>query len=45
MGLTNQTFTIPGNANFLANDQFTGNSRNIQLITAGINYKFGGWGY
>ena len=43
VGLTNQTFTIPATSANLPNDQFTGNSRNIQLITAGINYKFGGW--
>ena len=49
IGLTNQTFTVPVTASStavgLANDQFTGNSRNIQMVTAGINYKFGGWGW
>ena len=24
-------------------DQFTGSGRNIQIITAGLNYEFGGW--
>ena len=43
VGVSNQTFTIPATSANLPNDQFTGNSRNIQLITAGINYKFGGW--
>jgi opacity protein-like surface antigen len=44
VGLTNQTFTlVNGGGGLPAGDQFTGNSRNIQLITAGINYKFGGW--
>ncbi len=42
IGLTNQTFTIPA-GNTLAGDQFTFNNRNIQMFTAGINYKFGGW--
>jgi outer membrane immunogenic protein len=40
----NQTFTVPVSAGGLpAGDQFTGNTRNIQLVNAGINYKFGGW--
>ena len=30
---------------FTATDQFTFNNRNIQMVTAGINYKFGGWGW
>jgi outer membrane immunogenic protein len=46
VGLTNQTFTVPSTASSgaagLANDQFTGQKRNIQMVTAGINYKFGG---
>jgi len=30
-------------ANFLSfpSDPFTGNNRNIQMVTLGINYKFG----
>jgi outer membrane immunogenic protein len=43
VGLTNQSFTVPATAPALAGDVFTGNSRNIQLLTAGINYKFGPW--
>jgi hypothetical protein len=40
----NQTFTLPTSAGGLpAGDQFTGTTRNIQLVNAGINYKFGGW--
>jgi len=40
----NQSFSIPTSAGGLpAVDQFTGNTRNIQLVNAGINYKFGGW--
>ena len=46
VGLTNQTFTIPaGGRRHLPVDQFTFNNRNIQMVTAGINYKFGGWGW
>ena len=40
----NQTFTVPTSAGGLpAGDQFIGNTRNIQLVNAGLNYKFGGW--
>jgi outer membrane immunogenic protein len=50
IGLTNQTFTVvpgipataPGTVAIPAGDQFTFNNRNIQMVTAGINYKFGG---
>jgi outer membrane immunogenic protein len=45
IGLTSQTLTVPpglGSVGGLpVGDQFTGNSRNIQMIVAGINYKFG----
>jgi outer membrane immunogenic protein len=40
IGLTNQTFTCAACA---TGDQFTFNNRNINMVTAGINYKFGGW--
>ena len=40
----NQSFSMPTSSGGLpAGDQFTGNTRNIQLLNAGINYKFGGW--
>jgi outer membrane immunogenic protein len=40
----NQSFTLPASAGGLpAGDQFNGNTRNIQLVNVGINYKFGGW--
>jgi outer membrane immunogenic protein len=40
----NQSFALPTLAGGLpASDQFTGNTRSIQLVSAGINYKFGGW--
>ena len=36
----NQTFTLPTPAGGLpTSDQFTGNTRNIQLVNAGLNYK------
>ena len=44
IGLTNQTFTVPaGTAGFNLADQFTFNNRNINMVTAGINYRFN-WG-
>jgi outer membrane immunogenic protein len=40
----NQSFSIPTSAGGLpAGDQFTGNTRSIQLVNVGINYKFGDW--
>jgi outer membrane immunogenic protein len=44
VGLTNQILTLTnGGGGLPAGEQFTGSGRNVQLITAGINYKFGGW--
>jgi outer membrane immunogenic protein len=43
IGLNNQTFVVPGGAAPFG-PTFTGNNRNIQLVTTGINYKFG-WGW
>ncbi len=44
VGLNSQSFTVPATAPAnIAGDVFTGNNRNIQLFTAGINYKFGPW--
>jgi outer membrane immunogenic protein len=43
VGLSNQTFTVaPGPAPF-GGDTINSNNRNIQLLTVGLNYKFGGW--
>jgi outer membrane immunogenic protein len=43
IGLSNQTFTVgPGPAPF-GGDTINTNNRNIQLLTVGLNYKFGGW--
>jgi len=43
IGLTSQTFTVPAGAGgvFATADQFSGSNRYIQMVTAGINYKFG----
>jgi outer membrane immunogenic protein len=44
VGLNNPNFTIPRSAGGLpAGDQFIGNNRFIQLVNAGVNYRFGGW--
>jgi outer membrane immunogenic protein len=40
VGLNSQTITVPPNATFRAGDSFTGSNRSIQMITAGLNYKF-----
>jgi outer membrane immunogenic protein len=41
IGLTNQTYTVTGGP--FNGDSINTNNRNIQLLTAGLNYKFGGW--
>ena len=44
IGLNSQNFTVPATApGAIAGDVFTGNDRRVQLLTAGINYKFGPW--
>ena len=44
IGLQNQTVTVaPGG--FFGGDTININNRNISLLTAGLNYKFGGWRY
>jgi outer membrane immunogenic protein len=44
IGLQNQSVTVAGGGPF-AGDTINFNNRNISLLTAGINYRFGGWGY
>jgi outer membrane immunogenic protein len=45
IGLQNQTFTVASTAPVFAGDSIGTSSRSIQLVTAGLNYKFGyGWG-
>jgi outer membrane immunogenic protein len=44
IGLNNQTYTVaalPGNV--FSGDTVNSTSRNIQIVTAGVNYKFGWW--
>ena len=41
--LQNQSFTVSGTA--FGTDTITVNNRSINLFTAALNYKFGGWGY
>ena len=41
VGLNNQTFVVPAAAPALAGDVISTNNRNFQMVTAGINYKFG----
>jgi len=42
VGLSNQTLTLPTSVGGLpAGDQFSGNGRTIQMVNAGIDYKFG----
>ena len=44
IGLNSQNFTVPATApGAIAGDVFTGNDRRVQMLTAGINYKFGPW--
>jgi outer membrane immunogenic protein len=44
IGLQNQSLTVAGGGPF-AGDTINFNNRNISLLTAGLNYRFGGWGY
>jgi outer membrane immunogenic protein len=45
VGLTNQTYTVAPTGGVFAGDSISASSRSIQLVTAGLNYKFGyGWG-
>jgi len=44
IGLQNQSFVVPAGApGAFSGDTFTGASRNIMMLTTGINYKFGAW--
>ena len=45
MRLNNATYTVSGAASngVFANDVITSNNRQINLITVGLNYKFGPW--
>jgi opacity protein-like surface antigen len=41
--LQNQTFTVSGTA--FGTDTITVTNRSINMFTAAVNYKLGGWGY
>ena len=47
IGLQNQSITVPGTAGpgsaAFNGDTLNFNNRNISMLTAGLNYKFGGW--
>ena len=43
IGLTNMNVTVPASSTILPGDTFTGSNRSIQMVTLGLNYKFGGW--
>lgn len=44
IGLTNaKTFTVSPGPTIFGGDVITYNYRNISIVTAGVNYKFGGW--
>jgi outer membrane immunogenic protein len=43
IGLQNQSITVVNPGSPFNGDTINFNNRNISLITAGLNYKFGGW--
>jgi outer membrane immunogenic protein len=43
LGLEDRTFTVPGGSPFFPGDAFTRGDRNVQMVKAGINYRFN-WG-
>jgi outer membrane immunogenic protein len=47
LGLEDRTFTVPAGSPFFPGDIFTRGNRNVQMVKAGINYRFnwGGYGY
>jgi outer membrane immunogenic protein len=45
IGLQNQSLTVPATGGPFSGDTINFNNRNISLLTVGVNYKFGGWGY
>jgi outer membrane immunogenic protein len=45
IGLQNRSITVANNGSAFAGDTINFNNRNISLLTVGLNYKFGGWGY
>jgi high affinity Mn2+ porin len=45
IGLTNQTWTLSSTATPPNGSTVSSSGRNIQIATAGLNYKFGGGGW
>jgi len=45
LGLDDRTFTVPAGSPFLPGDTFTQINRNVQMVKAGINYRFNWGGY
>ena len=43
VGLSNYTFTVPATSPVLPGDVFSTSSRNIQMVTVGVNYLFNGF--
>ena len=43
LGLEDRTFTVPAGSPFFPGDTFTRGDRNVQMVKAGINYRFN-WG-
>ena len=43
IGLQNRSYTVAPGTPAFGGDTINVNNRNIQLVTAGVNYKFGGW--
>jgi outer membrane immunogenic protein len=45
LGLEDRTFTVPAGSPFFPGDAFTRSNRNVQMVKAGINYRFNWGGY
>ena len=43
IGLPNRTFTVAPGPTIFGGDVITFNNRSISIMTAAVNYKFGGW--
>ena len=43
IGLKTQTFTVGPGPSIFSGDVIAFNSNTISIVTAAVNYKFGGW--